>query len=403
MPLYQVFELDLFVYKVQQIAFFVGALALLGLLWSRELSQPKLILLLAIVGFNPAFWNLKDVLWADIPFLFVVLLATLVIEKLDWTMDTRKDRWRAVAIGVALYLCYAMKFHGLIMLPAFVAYDVVRRRKIDWRPFAVCGVWLVPAVLWSLSTHMEQSMFVAAAVDKPNVLRNASWYALKLSIGIWFTKEWSSIFAGVLITVLALCGFVTHLRRKLSMRDWMILVFVGSCPVTWTHVRYVLQTLAMMPAYALYFIESIQNSKLQKVLLVAFVVAIAASYIDVYRNLNFGNITTGIGTPESQEFFEYAKRNIPPDQVVVFFEPRVLTLWTGLKTTSIAPIRNDDAAQFAELKKVNAKYFILGPSQIVFGPEGDREQREFVRRNAECFKQIWSNKDFQVFEITQLK
>ena len=68
-PLYKVFGLSLLPMKLEQVFFIISTLALIFMLWHRELGTGYCLALVGILGFNPAFWWAKENILSDLPFL----------------------------------------------------------------------------------------------------------------------------------------------------------------------------------------------------------------------------------------------------------------------------------------------------------------------------------------------
>jgi 4-amino-4-deoxy-L-arabinose transferase-like glycosyltransferase len=73
-PVYRIFGMNFTALKMEEVVFFVAALAVLFSLFRTYLPPRYGLLLMAVIGLNPYFWNIKDDILSDIPFFFFLLL-----------------------------------------------------------------------------------------------------------------------------------------------------------------------------------------------------------------------------------------------------------------------------------------------------------------------------------------
>src|ERR687898_1931314 len=74
-PVVGLFGLDLRPMKTLIIAFFVGTLLMMVTLFRSVLPTGYIAVLVLVVGLSPFFWEFKDQILSDTPFLFFVLLS----------------------------------------------------------------------------------------------------------------------------------------------------------------------------------------------------------------------------------------------------------------------------------------------------------------------------------------
>jgi hypothetical protein len=72
-PIYHVFGFNIFAMKLFVNLFFLFSVAIVYLLFKDKISNIQNILIAAIIAFNPYFFNFKEHILSDIPFMFFSL------------------------------------------------------------------------------------------------------------------------------------------------------------------------------------------------------------------------------------------------------------------------------------------------------------------------------------------
>src|SRR5206468_2416618 len=118
---------------------------------SLILPFPYSLSVIALLGLNPFFWDYKDKISSDVPFLcfcFTALWLLLECETHGW-----RDAGVAVAAGVGIYLAYAVRSAGGILVPVLVVSCLVRLRHIPraaWMAIATSAVLITAHTLVAL-------------------------------------------------------------------------------------------------------------------------------------------------------------------------------------------------------------------------------------------------------------
>ena len=159
-PVVGMFGLDLRPMKILVLGFFVGSLLVMVRLFRTVLPTPYLAALVLIVGLNPYFWELKDHVLSDIPFLFFGLLSLDLFTQAD-APDASRGRRATLAVlsGVAAYAAYATRPLALTLIPCFIAHDVIRYRKIGANATLATAVVMALAGVQHLVWFRDASYF----------------------------------------------------------------------------------------------------------------------------------------------------------------------------------------------------------------------------------------------------
>jgi hypothetical protein len=208
-----------------------------------------------------------------------------------------------------------------------------------------------------------------------------------------------------ILTGLAIAGYLTRVgKRQITCFELFMPFYLGSLIL----IRIKLEERYLMPIIPLYLyyvflgIQTVsgwiasRKEEAEKLLFAGMLIALLASYARQYTRLDYGPIQNGIATSETQQLFEYVKRETGDNEVIIFIRPRALSLFTG-RTSAIWHIPPEDGGLWDFFRQVNASYLIVGPEDedMVY----QKFIRGFVDRNRERLEETFSNPDFHVYRI----
>jgi hypothetical protein len=94
----------------------------------------------------------------------------------------------------------------------------------------------------------------------------------------------------------------------------------------------------------------------------------------------------------SEEAFDFIRKNINPQDVVVFVKPRALALYAGVKSMS-DPFTADPTAIHKQLIEFNARYILVHKKLT------KENTMRYVRMMKHRISKIWENDDFTLYRI----
>ena len=128
-PVYRCSGAELAPMKSEVIVFFCLALYLFYVAMRRNGNQWASLWAIAVVGFCPYFWDFKDILYAEFPFLTFTYGALLAATcATDMQCSGAKRILLGAAVGVLSCLAFGTRTVGIVLIPAVVFHDVVVRR-----------------------------------------------------------------------------------------------------------------------------------------------------------------------------------------------------------------------------------------------------------------------------------
>lgn len=409
-PFYAVFGLNLTAFKVVGVACALGALWLLNV-WLRERFQtPLRVLAVLLVGLHPWFWNYKDQILSDMPF---VLLGMLTLVWWERWRDSRGGV-KGWMVGLAMAAAIAARSVGFILLAAVLA-EALLRRQWQRRGFLpLIGIPLLAVVLLNL--------LLPTTGDYLDQTRGWNWSVLQENIASMisiFQDIWRGNLLHIgefdLISVLGIgllwMGFLFRLPHIGAVEGY----FLGTLAmiVLWPYsqdVRFYLPILFFVFYYVLFgwqqiitFLRKFSRFSFGAVqkgipvfVLAFFTAGILQGYLSDYQDYSLHEFRAGIGLPASQQMFSYIREETHAGDVVAFFKPRVLALLTG--RTAFAPYWNPQQPQrlMEDLTAFQADVL------VVWKPEYGA-LATFARHHSATFNLLFENNDFEIYSVTGLE
>jgi hypothetical protein len=195
-------------------------------------------------------------------------------------------------------------------------------------------------------------------------------------------------------------GFLNRLRRGAGITEYYPAFYLAVLCVYWTaNGRYLFP---LFPLYLIYVFEGLRQAagKLgSRGGIMATRVALAAMLLVDAGNLAASErraVEDGVLNPSFVELCQYVRSSTAPDAVFLFWNPRVLALYTERKTARYPDWEPERLWSFVARLKTN--YVIVFKSyepDLLF-------PRRMLNRFPERFQRVYENREFQVFAVRSL-
>ena len=405
-PVVGMFGLDLRPMKILVLGFFVGSLLVMVRLFRTVLPTPHLTALVVIVGLNPFFWELKDHVLSDVPFLFFCLLSLALFTQAD-VPDASRGRRATLAVlsGVAAYAAYATRPLAVTLIPCFVAHDLARHRRIGPNATLATAVVMTLAGVQHVFWFRDTSYFDQVSNPLAAVRQNAFAYLQALA-DLWengYSNRARKI-AFLAATGLAAVGYGKSFQGGPSVLQLFPLLYVAPV-MLWPSYQGMRLLIPIVPFYVCYCLLGVHRIDAAaarrwgtaNAVLGVFLAAVLASYACRYSTLTFGPLAEGIAKQESRELFEFVRIATNPDDVLVFSRPRALALMTGRRVSGgYSP--DDPCRLWQYIREIGATYVITGPAPDRFN--GDALYLgQFIARFGDDLRRVMANRDLAVYRI----
>ena len=398
-PIYKWFGLNFTIMKIEIVLFFLLSLFIIFLIYKDKIPFKYLIALIIIIGFNPIFFDYKNKVLSDIPFLFFTFLSIFLINKAYQSKKTWKLQiLYIVMISISIYLAYGTRSLGLILIPCLIVYDIIRNKKLSIITIAITllvGVFVVLQMVFFHSDIVYLNLF--AQLNPKVILNNILSYEDSFS-SLW-GNGYVHLFQVALFFILfelAIVGYVVTIKESITISHIFLplyLVLIIFFP-GFQGIRYLFPIVPLFVYYALVGVKKFNFFKRKKIELTAFIIIISAiiiSYAGKYTTIDYSPIREGVTKEESVEIFNYIKENTSEEDIVIFRKPRVLSLFTG-RSSSVYHEAQDDKELWNYIKEINATHLIVG---ILDG----KFLYDFVEKYSNNFEEVYSNTDFKIYKI----
>lgn len=358
-PVYAVFGLNLTALKLVVLAAYAGLLATLyfGL---REIhARVGLLLLVALFAFNPGMLRFGDQIMADIPFLFLSTLSTILIWR---TVARAQVMLQPLAdqliLGVLLAMTCAVRSNGLLLLPVLACAQVLAAQERRARVPGAAGrrilVWLAPYVAFVLLSLLMRSVLPEGGGSYLGHLKNISLPELAASIRYNLSLP-AEFFGSMPLYLLSIPFAILGIRHR--WRDSScILLYCGltlALYIVWPFrqgLRFLFPILPFYISFALSGLEVIAASRFAAAgkILIALCMLLALAFFSESLTHVRNNLAAARPVPDgpyssaSKDLFGYLEQHAQASDVIVFRKPRVLRLMTG--RPSIRALTIQDAA-----------------------------------------------------------
>ena len=426
-PVVLLFGLNLTVLKALMALSFAVALLAFGLLARRDLSAPFAALAVVGAGLLPVFWAMKDTVGPGLPFLALACLCLLAADRLARPAPPRLRWGLYAALGVGLYAALELRSVGVVLPASLLAYDVLRRRlwpsAFSLVPVAIAGTGLIlRRLLFPIETNSDYLTAFILRGDLSTFLvgmaERAYRYLHGSTVNLLFENGYVPglrYLVGGLVLGLALVGFVWHVRRRFSIVDVFVVLYLAAVVVyPFQLARYLVPVHLFLFFYCAAGLEQV-HARVGRgrpvVVAAALGLVLLSTYAANYTTRPFRQVPNDLLSPACREAYAFVARETPADAVVVHREPHVLALY-GERTSRMprppgfwveGDIRRlgseEAAARFAHFEQVGASYALLGPLEAGRPAADARALWHLVRDYEERFERVFDNGTMELYRI----
>src|SRR5262245_54299136 len=208
------------------------------------------------------------------------------------------------------------------------------------------------------------------------------------------------MFAGM--SGLAIIGYFTRIRQQITYFElfpvlYSIPLLILLQPI---EMRYLFPLMPFYLFYAFLGIRAVSQTKERESLaFLAILIVFLVTYSAQYARLDYGPIREGVTKAESQQLFDYIRKETNEADVFAFRKPKALALFTGRRASALHQ-DPDDQALWKYLRQIKATHLLWGPSQLE--PDYQEFLRSFITRNQDHLQETYANADFRLYKIKDL-
>ena len=395
-PVYWLRGLDLRAMKMVTVCTFAIFLAAFAG-WVRPMVSPGLrVVAVLLVGLSPAFWNYRDLISSEFPYLMFSFLALLAIRcGSDVGRGWQQAGWALLAASLS-YASYGARTIGIALPGALLGAELMRRRKPERFVVLVLGVFASFAIVQSVVLTSPRGYMAVAHFSTTSALENVASYAKSLS------HAWESGFSQaaqggltVVFSGFAAFAFWKGLRNG-SLEALYVVIYLGIL-IAWGAQIGVRGLLPVLPIYLTYVVlgitDAVEGWKKPKAraLVAAVAVCMAITYFGGLRQRPWQAALANVNDTSAQELFTFLRSQTQPSDLLLFSKPRSIALFSGRVTASLGPEESaKDSMRFLQEKDVR---FVI---QTAWSP-GSYEG--LLSDDGEHFSEVFRNRDFKVYRV----
>lgn len=332
-PLVYLFDLNFIYLKIFTSLFLLGSGLLLFHIFNHQINN-KLIsfgLSLAFVIHSKVI-TYADGILSDFPFLFFALLVIF------WVTHHFKTFRDSVFIGFLIFLAYLIRDLGILLIFVVVGKQLIEigdksfsfKNLKNYLPYLIFfTLFLCNKIFFSRSDSTFISMFLANLDIQVGVSKFISY----LKVFSVFFLHYESLVLFIPIIILIGYGVV-----KRFYSDFPLLLFLAAyfgVLLFWPYLttRFVFPLLPFLFYFfywGLYYLVVSFQLKLKYLIPSVLFYCFLSLGLSTYRNINYNrNPPLNSYSDEVREFYDYIEENLSSDEIVVFYKPRILRLYTN--------------------------------------------------------------------------
>ncbi len=410
-PLVYFFGVNLLVLKLPGIICFISFLLLLNnKILGEEFPEGYRILLLGLIGFSPIFLRQSESILSDLPFLLFTSISLTWINDLITTETIAPDKWKQdILTGFFIYLSYGSRSIGIVLIPVLLLLFLIRKCKSS-RSLAVilltAGSLIVIQELTIIGTgsYLDQIPGSFSAVITIMLRLLGNYFSLFFNI-----FEMGSFLVHCLIFLIlfefCVLGILVRIKKGISSYEIFFLLYLTGL-LFWPSYQGYRFLIPVIPIYFLFIVEgifhftgSIIHSEIpRKIIPLILLCGTGFSYLVSYQEI-FPRPVTDMEKPSTQELFTFVRSETGQNDVIVFFKPRVLSLYTDRHSVAIA-IPDPEGDPISRMRDFGVDWVIV--KRIHLG-EFQTEMNDFVDNNPGHFEQVYENDDFRIFRFIEIQ
>lgn len=411
LPIYSIFGMNLFVFKLAEIFLLALAWCAFFLFMRLKENSKVAMILTTILIFNAHYIFLTDNVLSECPFLFFAFLSIFLFYRRNFSKEN--FTFYSFMLGATIFFAVNTRTLGIALLIALFFDDFFLllkdfSQKLNRKKFLLEKVlprslpYLTYAILSVIFSHLlpqipiqnNTGYLVTFSLNLSDIFAQMIYYA-KL-FGMFFLPNikniWSQSFSNPLIFpaaiiwgALAIFGAVKNFSANRFLFFYIaITLAIVFCFGAHAGVRYIFGIIPFVLYFAYLGIKDFRQKKIVAAGLLALNLISLTVSIAIF---NFGEGDNQAYTKEARETYEFINKNISDEKVIYFFKPRVLYLNT------------DNYTYF----KVEDEEKSLSKADFVLFTEGDYYPalKEFVKNNPQKYHKVFGNEKFDLYQINR--
>lgn len=378
---------------------------IVNLLFKNRISVFCSFIVIILFAFNPDFLFFKDYITADFPHLFFILFTFFLINKWIGERSTvNKNIYELVFIGIMIFFSTMIRMQAIVLIPTIIFLQLYKfKRNILTKDILFL---LIPTVVFFMLYIIEKLIINNYSRGSVNyiypdesiflkIINNGKYY-LSLPITL---LEFKVTFQGVLMKILkvvilliynfviavTVLGMIKNFARNASFVFFTFFNIVLFFYFPYHQgLRYLYPILPFMIYFfilGLIFIIDKLVSVRRKAILKFFAMVCLTLYVfsvgsvGIVMAIRSNNNINGPENEHAKELFNYVKKNTSKNSVIVFHEPRIMSLYTGRPSIFLNRLRIDNLGKW--------DHYVCEKDNLIVLPKETESKVSIVYENSE--------------------
>lgn len=398
---YKYFGLNYQAMKTLTCGFLILSLLPIYALARRSLSAGSALAIVIFLGLGPMYLSLKDMILSDLPYLFFSFTALYLAQRI-YDRDLNKSSPYVFGIGMGLLLAftYMTRSIGISVLGGLCIFDLLKHRRPTRFLIAVICTAGAAAVASNVFVHNDSNYAVQFTLHPSIYAKSCYEYLTRFSY-LWI-NGYSNVVRFVMWGIasgIAILGLLRRFKNGLSILEYYGVLYFGViCVYHVSNPRYLIP---LLPIYLIYLFEGL--NVLARFLppgrvAILRVGIVACMFLSIAGNISVmetGPIEEGVLRPTFTDLCQYVRANTQPQALLVFWNPRVLALYTERRAAGSPALSPSQMWSF--FTRLKADYMV-----IYSRDDDDRIWlANVVAEYPQRFNLAYENTEFKVYRILQ--
>ena len=363
--------------------------------WVRPMVSPRLrVVAVLLVGLSPAFWNYRDLISSEFPYLMFSFIALLAIRRGSDAVRGWQEAGWALLAALLLYAAYGTRTIGIALPGALLGAELIRRRKPGRFVVLVLGGFTGFAMVQSVLLTSPRGYMAVAHFSTMLVLENVASYAKSLS-HVWESGFSQASQGGLTVVFSGFAAFAFWKRIREGSMEALYLVTYLAILLAWGAQIGVRGLLPVLPIYLTYVVlgitEAVERWKKPKAraLVAAVAVCMAITYFGGLRQRPWQAALANVNDTSAQELFTFLRSRTQPSDLLLFSKPRSLALFSGRAVGSLGA--EEPASESVRFVRENGVRFVIQSSWTPAAYDQLLASGQF--------ELVFGNEDFRVYRV----
>ena len=431
-PIYMIWGINFIPYQIfMAFCFAVTITALYILLIRRNVRLGAALLICGALILNIHYAGLTKGILSDIPCLMFTVISWALIDRY---LEKRSIKY-AILVGVLSFAAFSTRTMALALLAAMGIVDLIhfikelKNKRLTIKAFAVMCVpyvaFLVLAAILSVVLPKGGSTYLDYfSVTSEQLISNITYYANMLfsmftqnihnaSFMPQTVSDHKRIIQACLFIIMipfiaaAVIGAVRRIRKADHLPLYLIVMLLMLFVYDYQQgTRFIISLFPAVLILAYYGLSGTDGKKaekkkgkegafmdlLKKITRVDFAVVLILCMLFGALRIAAGDTASpkpieSVNSQYALEVYDYINENLSKDDVVIFYRPRILRLYTDVYSYT-----ND-----TDLPET------IGDADYILNYSGDSRYLDYINRNRDSLDQQFANRMFRLYKIDKEK